>query len=300
MRTQYKQKQSKLIRHLFDREYLNFIGDKTFLKLKYFALMGKKLNLENPRTFNEKLNWLKLYNRNPLYTTLVDKVAVKDYVASLIGGDYIIPTIAVYNSINELDFQHLPNQFALKANHDSGTYIICQDKFKLDWQATKKLLKKRLKRNFYKVHRSWPYKDVPRKLFTEQLLPIKDDVLPVDYKFFCFDGVVDSVMVCLGRDRGDTKFYFFDRDWQLLRYNIAGRAAPVWFTLPKPKKIEEMFSLAEQLSKGMQFVRIDLYCENDKIYFGEYTFFPDDGFDNRLLLDADMALGDKIKLKEYK
>jgi len=296
---EYKKKHSRLIKFLFDKGFFDWLGDSAYLKLKYRFLMGKKLNLTRPMTLNERINWLKLYNRNPLYTTLVDKVAVKEYVKNKYGAKYIIPTIGVYSNTNEIDIAALPNQFVLKANHDSGTYLICQDKSAFDWQAAKKKLNKGLKRDFYKIHRAWPYKDVKRKILCEKMLPVKNGQLPIDYKFFCFDGVVDCVMLCLDRDTPNAKFYFFDKEWNLLRYNVAGKQAPIDFTLPKPPRLNAMFEFAAKLSKGMQFVRIDLYYEEDTIYFGEYTFFPDDGFDSNLLAQADYKLGQKINLKEY-
>ncbi len=297
--SEYKKKHCKIIKNIFDKGYFDWLCDKAYLKLKYKFLMGKRLNLDNPLTLNEKINWLKLYNRNPLYTTLVDKVAVKEYVSKKYGAKYIIPTIGVYDNANEIDIRILPNQFVLKTNHDSGTYLICENKHTFDWQTAKQILNRALKKDFYKVHRAWPYKDVKRKILCEEMLPIVDGNLPIDYKFFCFDGVADCVMLCLGRDTADAKFYFFNKDWELLRYNVAGLQAAHNFTLPKPEKIGKMFELATKLSKGMQFVRIDLYYENNNIYFGEYTFFPDDGFDYNILIKSDYKLGQKIKLKEY-
>lgn len=297
--TEYKKKHSKIIKYFFNKGYFDWLCDSSYLKIKYRFLMGKKLDLDNPKTLNEKLNWLKLHNRNPLFTTLVDKVAVKEYVRKKYGAKYIIPTIGVYSSLKEIDIDSLPNQFVIKPNHDSGTYLICQDKNTFDWKSAKKILNRALKRNFYKMHRAWPYKNVHRKILCEKMLPIADGRLPIDYKFFCFDGKADCVMLCLDRDTPNARYYFFDKNWNLLRYNVAGRQAPNDFTLPKPAKISKMFEFAANLSKDMQFVRIDLYYENDNIYFGEYTFFPDDGFDYNLLVEADYKLGQKIQLKEY-
>lgn len=286
----------RIISYLKCKGFFNFLSDKAYIKLEYFIVFRKKLNLDNPQTFNEKLQWLKLYDRNPLYTTLVDKYEVKKYIANEIGEEYVIPTLGIWNSYQEIDFENLPNQFVLKTTHDSGTYIICKDKSNFDYIESESLLKRRLKRWYYKEHREWPYKDVKRQIIGEQLLNTKDNNLPVDYKFFCYNGKADCVMLCLGRGTKNKKFYFFDKGWNLLRYNVAGKAAQTDFTLPKPEKMDEMFELAERLSFGIPFVRIDLYYENDKIYFGEFTFYPDSGYDKNLLIETDKLFGEKINL----
>ncbi|HOO22379.1 MAG TPA: ATP-grasp fold amidoligase family protein [Clostridia bacterium] len=279
------------------RRVLGFLPDKLYLKLMYYFKTGKKLNLKNPQTYNEKIQWLKLHDRNPLYATLVDKYAVKKYVADTIGEEYVIPLLGVWEKSEDIDFDKLPDEFILKTTHDSGTHVICKDKKSFDYDEAQHILNHRLKQNYYKFFREWAYKDVKPRIIAEELLQTADNTLPVDYKFFCFDGKADCVMVCVGRGTGKTRFYFFDKDWNLLRLNPAGIAAAEDFTLPKPAKINEMFDLAEKLSQGIPFVRIDLYCENDKIYFGEFTFYPSAGFDKNLLPETDLLLGSKINLR---
>ena len=279
------------------RRVFSFLPDKLLTQSLFYLKMGKKLNLKDPKTFNEKLQWLKLYDRNPLYTTLVDKYAVKKYIADTIGEEYVIPTLGVWKRFEDINFDKLPDRFILKATHDSGTYKVCRDKKTFDYETARALFRKKLRQDYYVYTREFPYKAVKKQIIAEELLQTADNTLPVDYKFFCFDGKADCVMVCVGRGTGKTRFYFFDKDWNLLRLNPAGIAAAEDFTLPKPAKINEMFDLAEKLSQGIPFVRIDLYCENDKIYFGEFTFYPSAGFDKNLLPETDLLLGSKINLR---
>lgn len=277
---------------------LNFLDDKTYLKLMYKVYMGHSLDLLHPRTFNEKLQWLKINYRNPIYTQMVDKQAVKRYVSERIGEEYIIPTLGVWEHFDEIDFNSLPTQFVLKCTHDSGGVVICKDKRNLDMEKAKSIIEKSLKRNFYWHGREWPYKNVHPKIIAEKFISDKGniDTKLTDYKFFCFNGKVNNVMVCLDRDSGATKFYFFSPDWKLMRINKRGKAAPLDFTLPKPECLDEMVFVAEKLAKGLPFVRIDLYQSNKMVYFGEITFFPDSGFDSNILQETDLEWGRMIKL----
>jgi len=276
------------------------IPDSLYLKLKYRLIFGKNLDLKKPKTFNEKLQWLKLHDRNPLYIQLVDKYEVRKYIEKVLGSEYLIPLLGVYNNFEEIDFDALPNEFVLKPTHTSGDIFICRDKSKIDFVKLKKEVNRWLKREYYWLHREWPYKNIKPRIICEPLIKTNDDTLPNDYKFHCFHGEPDNVMVCMERESGEPKFYFFDSKWNLLRYNISGINAPHDFTLPKPERIDEMFSIAKRLSEGFPFVRVDLYYENDKIYFGELTFYPQSGFDPNLLPETDLLFGDKIKLDKIK
>ena len=282
--------------------FFNSWDDEKYLKRKYQAVMGKKLNLDNPVTFNEKLQWLKLHDRRPEYTMMVDKYKVRDYIAEKLGEEYLIPLLGVWDDPDDIDFDALPNQFVLKCNHNSGLGMcICKDKSKLDIEKVKKELRKGLVQDYYLTGREWPYKDVPRKIICEQYMEDssqKDSL--TDYKFFCFNGVADCVMVCLDRFSGDTKFYFFDKNWKLKRLNIRGKNAPEGFSIPKPSCMDKMFRIAEQLSEGLSFSRIDLYECNGKIYFGEITIFPASGFDANLLPETDQYFGEMIDLSVVK
>ena len=272
--------------------------DKTYLRLKYRFEMGKSLDFSNCQTMNEKLQWLKINNRYDRLTDIVDKIKVKDIISKSIGGDYVIPTLKVWKTPYEIthdEIAKLPESFVIETNHSGGNtgVIICKDKSTLNLAALQKKMRTSLKSDIYKVYREWPYKNVEKRIFAEQYL---GDNL-VDYKFYCFNGEVDSVMLCIGRQGNEkTKFYFFDRNWKLCRYNKAGKAAPDDFTLPKPDGMDEMFDLAAKLSKGYPFVRVDLYNINGKIYFGELTFFPASGLDPNRLPETDLYFGNKIDL----
>ena len=275
------------------------VPDKLYLQLQYKARMGKKLNLKNPQTMNEKLQWLKLHNRKPEYTTLVDKYRVRDYIAEKLGEEYLIPLLGAWDRVEVIDFDALPDQFVLKCNHDSTSVTICRDKAAFDVEAAKEKLNSCLKKNAFWPGREWPYKNVQKKIICEKFMtdsPDSDDF--TDYKFYCFNGRADCVVVSFDRASGDPKFYFFNKNWQLLRYNKRGKAAPEGFTLPKPEGIEKMFEIAEMLSQdvGAPLLRVDLYYAYGQIYFGELTFFPDSGFDANRLPETDRHFGEMIKL----
>ncbi len=274
-----------------------YVSDENYVKWKYYLNFRKALNLDNPQTFNEKLQWLKLNDQHEEYTQMVDKYEAKKYISSILGEDFVIPTLGVYDSFDDIDFEVLPQQFVLKCTHNSGGVVICRDKEKLDIKKAKLKFEKWLGVNPFWKNREYPYKNIKPRIIAEQYMTNDDSSLELtDYKFFCFDGYVDCVMVCLDRHLNDTKFYFFNKDWELLRLNIRGKNAPEGFTIPKPKTMDEMFAIASQLSKGMKFVRIDLYEIRGHVYFGEYTFFPDSGLDPNLLPETDRYFGDLIKL----
>ena len=277
------------------------LSDKLYLKLLYYGYMGKRLNLKNPQTLNEKLQWLKLYNHRPEYTTMVDKYAVKKYVADIIGKEYIIPTLGVWDSFDEIDFDSLPNQFVLKTTHGGGNtgVVICKDKSTFNKEAAKAKLNRSLKSCIYKNFREYPYKNVPKRIIAEKYMEDETGELR-DFKFYCFKGYVDCVLYCFDRNSGDTKFYFFDKEWKLKRYNKRGKAAPENFTLPKPENIEKMFDLASILSKELPYARVDFYNINGQIYFGEITFFPAGGFDYNRLPEMDLYFGNLVDLNNIK
>lgn len=281
-----------------DKGWHNNMSDEAYIKRKFKAHFKRELDLENPKTFNEKLQWLKLHYRKPELTTMVDKDAAKQYVADIIGQEHIIPTLGVWKSFDDIDFDKLPNQFVLKCTHDCGGLVICKDKSKLDKAAAKKKIEKCLKKNFFWFGREWPYKNVEPQIICEKYMTDSPDSADfTDYKFYCFNGVVDCVMACLERSSGETKFYFFDDQWKLKRLNIRGKNAPEGFTLPKPECMDEMFKIAARLSQGLPFVRVDLYQSNGQIYFGELTLFPASGYDYNFLPETDAYFGELIELK---
>ncbi|OCZ49437.1 ATP-grasp fold amidoligase family protein [Dehalobacter sp. TeCB1] len=289
----------KIVNYLGNRGKLNFLSDELFLELKYRACFNKKLDLKNPTTFNEKLQWLKLYDRRPEYTQLVDKYAVRRYIAETIGEDYLIPLLGVWDRFEDVDFNQLPEQFVLKSTHDSGGVLICRDKSAWNIDEARKIINKCLKRNYYYYGREWPYKNVPHKVIAEKFMTDSSNGL-IDYKFFCFNGFVDCVMICIERHLNNPQFYFFNEEWELLRLNKRGMAVPQDFTLPKPQCIDMMFNLARKLSKGIPYLRVDFYECDEKIYFGELTFYPDSGFDINITDQANERWGKLIDIGERK
>ena len=283
------------------RKTLGFLPDKAYLTLRYRALMGDWVNWKKPRKYQEKLQWLKVYNREPRYTMMVDKIAVKEWVKEVIGERYVIPTIGVWDRFEDIDFGSLPNQFVLKTNNGGGNtgVVVCVDKSKFDKEEAKKKIEQSLKSSIYANFREWPYKDVKPRIFAEEYMSDDTDFNKgglSDYKFTCFNGIADNVMVCVDRNSGETKFYFYDRQWNLLPLNVRGRNTDPSFKLPKPDCMDEMFDLAGKLSEGIPFLRVDLYCINGRPYFGETTFFPASGFDPNILPETELAFGDKIIL----
>lgn len=259
-----------IVQYLAAHGLLKWLSDKSYIKLIYRTSMGKKLNLTNPVTFNEKLQWLKLYDRKPEYTDMVDKYAVRKFIKERVGEQYLIPLIGVWDNVDEIDFSLLPNQFVLKCNHDSGGWVICKDKDQLDIEATKSFLRKRLKRNFFWNAREWPYKNVRRKIVCEQFMVDESGTELKDYKFFCFNGRCEAIFIAT--DRGvDTRFDFFDRNFNHLPFTNGHPNADK--PIHRPENLEKMIKVAEALSVGIPQVRVDLYNVMGKIYFGEMTFF---------------------------
>lgn len=249
-----------------------FLSDKTFLTLNYRLAFGRWPNVENPQSFNEKLLWLKLYDRRKEYSQLVDKYEVKKYVANLIGEQYLIPTLRIWDSVEEIDIEGLPDQFVLKCTHDSGSVVICKDKTRFDFQQAVRKLKKKYHKNLYNWAREWVYKNVKPRVIAEQYMEDSKTSELRDYKFFCFDGVVKAMFVATERQKvgEEVKFDFFDPDFNHLPFR---QGHPNAKTPPeKPENLEEMKRLAATLSKGIPQVRVDFYEVDGKVYFGELTF----------------------------
>lgn len=256
-----------ILRRKFSKHISN---DRRYLEWEYFFGMKKRLNLKSPRTYNEKLQWMKLYDRNPLYTRLVDKAAVKDYIAEVMGNDdIIIPTLGVWDSFDDIDFDRLPQQFVLKTTHDSGGVVICRDKSSLDMKEARNKLEKSLANNYYLEHREWPYKDVKPRIIAEKYMVDESGTELKDYKFFCFDGEPKMLFIATDRPH-DTRFDFFDIDFNHLPFTQGHPNAEK--SIAKPCNFDEMIEISRKLSKGLSQVRVDLYNVNGKIYFGELTF----------------------------
>ena len=250
--------------------------------------------MNNVKSFNEKLQWLKLYDRKDIYTTLVDKNAVKDYVAKKIGDEYIIPTLGVWDSFDEIDFDTLPEQFVLKCTHDSGGLVICSDKAKFDKFEAKQKIESCLKRNYYYFGREWPYKNVKPRIIAEKYMVDESGTELKDYKFFCFDGKVKALFISSGRGTEKHCDDYFDADFNHLpmRKGHPNSEKPI----QKPDSFEKMKKLAETLSAQMPHARVDFYDVCGKIYFGEITLFSGSGFFRFYPEEWDYTFGSWINL----
>ena len=280
------------------RKCTKFItSDKLYLKLMYWSAFGKRLNLKSPQSFSEKLQWLKLYNRQQEYTIMVDKYAVKEYVKNRIGEEYIIPTIGVWSCVEDIEWEKLPKQFVLKSTHDSGSVVICKDITTFDKDSAIIRLRASLKHDYYRQSREWPYKNVPRKIIAEQyIFPTPNTKSLPDYKFFCFDGNPKYCQVITGRGTNNMCIDFFDKDWNHQPFHEPKRYG---FAKPeplRPKRLDDMWNLAKKLAKDKPFSRIDFYQTEDHIYFGEITFFPNGGFGGFEPENYDLSFGKMISL----
>ena len=282
---------------LAGRGYLGRMDDVQFLSRMYRIGIGREPDLENPRAYTEKLQWLKLYDHRPVYTTMVDKYAVKDYVAQKIGQQYVIPLLGVWDRVEDIDFDSLPQRFVLKTTHDSGGIVVCKDKSKLDIPAVRKKLKPFLKRNYYDHNREWPYKNVPHRIIAEAYMEDSVTAELRDYKFFTFGGEPKVLYIAQGRGRGEpTVADFFDMEFNHLPFTIDHDMAQ---NPPgKPRCFEEMKRLAAILSQGTPQLRVDFYEVDGRVYFGEMTFFHCSGMEAFHPESWDRSFGDWVKLPE--
>ena len=255
---------------------MRFLPDKQYIQIYYFAQFKRRCNLKVPKTYNEKLNWLKIHDHNPHYTTLVDKCEAKKYVASIIGEQYIIPTLGVWNSFDEIDFEALPNQFVLKCTHDSEGIVVVKDKASMNKTTTKNKIEAALKKNFYYIGREWPYKNVKPRIIAEKYMEDQVDGELRDYKFFCFHGVPKAMFVASDRASGHVKFDYFDLNFKHL--DIKQKYPHADKPLRKPVTFDQMIELSRVLSRGFPHVRVDFYEVNGQLYFGELTFYHFSGF----------------------
>ena len=276
------------------RGWFHWMNDELYLKIAYRIKMGEKLHLNPPVTFNEKLQWLKLHDRRPEYTTMVDKYEAKKWVAERIGEEYIIPTLGVWNHFDEIDFDKLPNQFVLKCTHDSGGLVICRDKEKLDKKAARKKLENCLKHNFFWGQREWPYKNVKPRIIAEKYMEDSATSELKDYKFYSFRGVIKAMFIATARQKGQTKADYFDMEFKPLPFTWGYPHAKV---LPKkPQNFDEMVKIAEILTKDIPQARADFYEVNGKTYFGEITFFDGSGMERFHPESWDKTFGEWLKL----
>lgn len=294
----------KIILHLkwmlAQKGFFDSWTDERYLKLTYRLMIGKKLNLNNPQTFNEKLQWLKIHDRNYQYTNLVDKIEAKKIVGKVIGEEYIIPTLEICDSFDEIDWEKLPNRFIIKCNHNSGGVIVVNDKKDLDKDSLRTHFNKLLKKNYYYNGREYPYKNIKPKIMIEENIQIANTKKQIDdYKLMCFNGKVKCSFVCSNRDSKEGLCVnFYDEDWNPMPFERHYPKNKQEF--PKPKEYNKMVELAEKLSKNIPFVRVDFYVVNDKIYFGELTFYPGSGMEEFTPDEWDYILGTWLDISNVK
>ena len=300
----------KISRYIFDKKYrFNFnnkkfnlyksMADKTVLNNLYYFKFKKYINFDNPKTFNEKLQWLKLYDRNPNYTKMVDKYDVKEYISKIIGEEYIIPTIGVYEKFDNIDFDKLPNQFVMKCTHDSGGIIICKDKKKLNINLVRKKINRLMKKNFYYLSREWPYKNIKPRIIIEKYMEDEKIKEIRDYKFFCFNGEPKIMYVSDNSHTNNQHCCFFDMSYKKL--NIKRKDYQEFKKTPtKPITFEKMINFSKIRYNGIPHVRVDWYEINGKLYFGELTFYTCSGFIPFENEKWDYEIGKMLKLPKKK
>lgn len=279
-----------LLRHYFSHNF----SDNAFVKLEYLFEVGSRLDLQKPKTYNEKLQWQKLNNIHLEYSTLVDKYMVKEYVGEKIGMDHIIPTLGVWEEFDEIEFSKLPNQFVIKTTHDSGGVVIIKEKTPEALSCARKIINKSLKRNYYYEHREYPYKNVKPRIIVEKYMVDESGTELKDYKIFCFDGEPKAIQVDYDRFV-EHKRNMYDTEWNRLPFTL--KFPTDWSReFDKPKNLDKMLEIASILSYGYPHLRVDLYNINGRIYFGELTFFHGSGFEKFTPEDWNMKFGNWIKI----
>lgn len=289
----------KISQYFIDIGMLKWIDDEKYIKHLYKKAFNKELDLENPTTYNEKLQWLKLNDRKDEYVKMVDKYEAKEYISKIIGKEYIVPTIGVWDKFSEIDFEKLPNQFVLKCTHDSGGILICKDKNKINYKKEKLRFDLIMKRNFYYRSREWVYKDIKPRIIAEPYLEDKKYGELRDYKFFVFSGKVKSIFIATNRQgEGETCFDFYNTKFEHLDIKNGHPNAKI--TPEKPMNFEKMIELAEKIGKNIPHIRIDFYEVNGKVYFGESTFFHWSGLVKFEPESWDKTFGEWIELPDIK
>ena len=301
----YLKKPALIIPYLGKYGWFRWMSDEAYIKMVYRIHFGVYPDLEHPKTYNEKLNWLKLHDRQPKYTDIVDKYTVKQYISRIIGTEYVVPTLGVWDRFEDIDFDALPNQFVLKCTHDSGGLVICRDKSKLNKAKARRKINSSLKRNYYWTGREWPYKDVKPRIIAEPYLEEHNCMYPnhvdanilTDYKFFCFNGIPKVMYIAKDIGIGPESDYF-DMDFVHLPIIMDGDSfAPV--PPVKPKHFEKMKEIAAVLSRNIPHIRVDFYCVDDKLYVGELTFFHSSGTCPIRPAQWDYRLGEWIQLPRH-
>lgn len=296
----HNKKQSLILKYLESRQKIShrlapysLLDDRYYVEYKFFQALGYRLNLTNPRTFCEKLQWLKLYDREPLYPKLVDKYLVRDYVSAKIGDQYLNELHGVFENNDAIDWNSLPHQFVLKTTHGSGKNIICHDKSKLTPGEVKQKFNHWLGQNYYTRSREWMYKNIKPRIVWENYIPWDPMLGLLDYKVYCFNGEPRYIDVHYGRFT-DHKSIFYDTNWIQQPFGLIHKELELDFL--KPRKLSEMLDISQKLSEGIPYCRIDLYYVDEKITFGEITFFPGGGNKDFWPMEYNYILGDMIQL----
>lgn len=279
------------------KKSLRFLPDKAYIMFYHRLRVGRKLNMKNPTTLNEKLQWMKFNYRFPLQSIVSDKLLVRDYVADKIGEEYLIPLIGTWEKYDDIDFEKLPNKFVLKCNHDSGGLVVCTDKSKLNHREARNKIEKSLKSNFFYIGREYQYRNIKPRIICEQFISDNGKV-PMDYKIYCFNGKPDVILVCKDRFSANThraSYLYFDQEWRFQPLN-KGDENLTEVDVPKPKNLDRMIEIAKELSKDFLFARIDLYNIDGQIYFGEITLSPNSGFDPDIKYETDLMFGEKLEI----
>lgn len=272
----------------------HYLPDDLFLEQLFKKKLGYELDLKNPKTFNEKIQWLKLNDRSKLHTQCADKYAVREYIGNEIGEEYLIPLVYHTQKISDIKPENLPDYpVIIKTNHDSKGSIMVFDKNIIDWTETRKKLSKKIGHNYYRDYKEWVYKNIPRKILVEKLLLTDEGKIPFDYKVYCFNGQPRAIEVSLDRFN-NFKHVIYDLDWN--RINAHWIEGEYEGEVVRPKKIKDLISLSKCLSKDFIFVRVDFYIQNGKVYFGEITFYPAAGFDKFQSKEWDLKFGEVLKL----
>lgn len=284
-----------IFRFFISKKPFYIIPDVLYLRINFFLHFKKNLNLKTPLTFNEKIQWLKLYANNESYSKLVDKIAVRDYISNTIGSKYLIPLIGTWNSFEEINWEELPNQFVMKTNHDSGGVVICQDKSLIKKSNVRNIINKSLKTNYFYYGREYPYKTIEPKILVEKFMIDEIEKELKDYKLWCFNGKVEFIQVM--SDRSDTGFSLnqYNSNWEEVLIPRKSHSRSNKY-IKKPDNLNDMIKISEKLSKGFPFLRVDLYEINGDLYFGELTLYPASGFYDFTNYDDDVKYGELIKL----
>lgn len=287
-----------ILRPMLRTSFANILSDELYAKFLYYAHFGKKLDLSNPVTYNQKIFWRKLYDHNPIYHTMVDKYAVREYVSKIIGEQYLIPLLGVWNSFDEIDFNKLPSQFVLKCNHDSGGVYVCKDKSEIDNKKKQELrifFNKHMKVDYFKQGREWAYKNIKRVIIAEKYMVDESGLELKDYKVFSFDGEPFIVQVDYGRFI-EHKRNLYNTNWEYIEGEIKYPTDP-FYKIPKPKNLEKMLALSSKLSKGFMHIRTDFYNINGNLYFGELTLYHGGGTEKFTPYGLAVEMGKRMNLE---